>query len=100
MESRDPVGGFLGDIYSTLKERISSPFISSFAIAWSAINYKIFVLLFSDKEYEAKIKLIDEMFDSPDEIGLFIIMFPLIVAGFYVYAWPLLSIKINWYVLD
>jgi len=100
MESRDPIGGFLGDLYSTLKDRISSPFVSGFVIAWSVINYKFFVLLFSDKEYEVKIKLIDEMFDSPDEIGISLIMFPLIVTGIYVFAWPLLSIKINWYVLD
>jgi len=39
VEKTDPVDSFLDDIYLTLKERISSLFISSFVIAWSVVNY-------------------------------------------------------------
>jgi len=38
------LGKSIGDF---VEERLTSPLISSFGLAWAAVNYKFFVILFS-----------------------------------------------------
>lgn len=52
------LGKSIGDF---VEERLTSPLISSFALAWTAVNYKFFVILFSKNTASEAFKLIEEV---------------------------------------
>jgi hypothetical protein len=71
-------------------ERIKSPLLSSFGVAWLFLNWKIvLLLLFSDKAIEEKIKEIDQLTNVCN--GLWI---PGVVAIFYTVIYPLINYAI------
>lgn len=79
------------EILSTSKEaaieRIKSPLISSFLVAWLAFNWKaVFILLFSESAIEDKIEKITNI--SNISIGFWL---PLSVAIFYAAIYPLIN---------
>ncbi len=85
MSAFDPFSKTLG---SVIDERLSSPLISSFLIAWSVWNYKVFFILFADMPLKDRFKwLHDERFSGMDflanGIGL-----PLIFTLVYIYWLP------------
>lgn len=57
--SWEPISKTLG---SVIDERLSSPLISTFVISWSLINYKFFVILFSDESVTKTFDLIEDTF--------------------------------------
>lgn len=79
------------EIFSTTKdvviERMKSPLISSFSIAWGIFNWKIvLILLFSDKPVEDKIFAIDQFTNFYSSL-----IFPFLVAIFYAAIYPLIN---------
>lgn len=71
-------------------ERIKSPLLSSFSVAWLFFNWKIvLLLLFSDKSVEEKIKEIDQITSIYN--GLW---FPGLIAVFYTVVYPYINYRI------
>jgi hypothetical protein len=82
------------DLFSDSKdiiiERIKSPLLSSFGIAWLFFNWKIvLLLLFSNKGIEDKIKEIDQLTSICN--GLW---FPGLIAIFYTIIYPFINYAI------
>jgi hypothetical protein len=81
----------INDLFSASKnviiERIKSPLLSSFGIAWLFFNWKIvLLLLFSNKGIEDKIKDIDQLTNILNGFW-----FPCAIATFYTVAYPLIN---------
>lgn len=72
-----------------------SPFISSFVISWVIINYKFIMILISDKDVVLKLHLIKLSSFSP----LHFYLYPVLVALFYVFAYPWISLWFYKYTL-
>lgn len=70
------------------EERLSNPLISSFAIAWSLYNYKVFVILFSENTVTETFSLIHQRF--PDESAVLVhgFVWPAVFAALYLFALP------------
>lgn len=76
----------LGD---ALRDRISSPFISSFLIAAIVNNYKFFVVLLSDERYESKFRYIGEsLYKNQTEYIQHWLLVPSAAAIIYTFVWP------------
>jgi len=86
MSALDSLGKSIGEV---VDERMSSPLISSFALAWSIINYQFFVILLSKTPVSETLHLI-KIYCFPDYIAgaLYGILFPLIAALFYLFVLP------------
>ena len=70
-------------------ERLASPLLGSFAVAWCAWNYRFLVILFSDESVTQTFKLI-EVVAFPDlrAVCLKGLMLPLASALIYVFLYP------------
>lgn len=83
--SLEPLSKSLGTV---IDERLSSPLISSFVLAWSLWNYKIFFVLFSSRSLEYKFDTVEAHFAGMNLLvngfGL-----PLIAAIIYLYWLPI-----------
>jgi hypothetical protein len=80
---------FIKSAKQTLEERLSSPFLSSFAISWVLWNYKFLVILFSDAGVSETFKLIDTVaFPTCWTIFTRGTLFPLVSALIYVFVYP------------
>ena len=55
---------FEKSIKSTLYDRLSSPLIGSYVTAWCLVNYKIFLIVFSDMSYPQKVQYLDAFFST------------------------------------
>jgi hypothetical protein len=74
---------------SVIEERVSNPLVTTFAISWSIINWKFFVLLFSKNTATDTFRLINEIcFPTPEKLFGQGILAPLIVTIAYVYLLP------------
>jgi hypothetical protein len=73
----------------TIVERMTSPLLGSFAVAWCLWNYKFLVILFSENGVSQTFKLIESI-AFPDLWSVFNrgVLFPLISALVYVFAYP------------
>ena len=82
--SLEPLSKSLGTV---IDERLSSPLISSFVLAWSLWNYKVFFVLFSSRSLEYKFDTVEAHFAGMNLLvngfGL-----PLIAAIIYLYWLP------------
>ena len=79
----------LQSIFKATEDRIKNPFIGAFFSSWIIFNWKpVFLMIFSSKNIEGKIKFIDENFTSTNNL----LIFPLITAVFYVLILPYLSL--------
>ncbi|WP_347068625.1 hypothetical protein [Flavobacterium sp. WV_118_3] len=80
----------------SIDERLSNPIIGTFTVAWLVCNWKIiFIILFSDKKIEEKIKYIELNYSNSDSL----ILFPLLFSFVYllIFPWLLLGIQILQY---
>lgn len=86
MSALDSLGKSIGEV---IDERMSSPLISSFAIAWAMINYKFFVILFSDTPVKQTFLLIQEIC-FPDTWSWILkgLLYPLAAAMAYLFLLP------------
>ncbi|MBP0049837.1 hypothetical protein H9C73_13980 [Marinobacterium sp. AK62] len=73
-------------IKATLYDRLHSPFLGSFSIAWSIINYKTLLIIFSSLSVREKIKYIEDI--PSDEKFIFYFTYPLLVSFFYMFIFP------------
>jgi hypothetical protein len=72
-----------------LLERISSPIIGSFVIAWSLWNYKFFVILFSAATVTQTFALISQIvFPTTGDLMLYGFILPLATAAAYIFLYP------------
>lgn len=85
MSTLDSLGKSIGEV---IDERMSSPLISSFTIAWGIINYKFFVILFSDTPVKQTFLMIHEMFPDAWDLALRGFIYPLLAALFYLFVLP------------
>lgn len=70
-------------------ERLSSPLLGSFVIAWSGWNYRFFVILFSDASVSKTFEMIDQIaFASWWAYLGHGLLFPLLTALAYVFFYP------------
>lgn len=82
---------------STFYERISSPFVSSFAISWCIFNYKVIVILFSSLEVRYKFYEIELVYlkSNWDWFGIQFspncFLYPLLAALFYTLLFPFIE---------
>jgi predicted DNA-binding transcriptional regulator len=73
----------------TLTERLSSPLLGSFTIAWSLWNYKFLVILFSAESVTRTFELVDTVaFPDVSSVLLRGLLFPLLAALAYVFLYP------------
>lgn len=80
----------LKSIQAQLNERISSPLSGSFIISWLLWNHRIIVVLFSDKNVEAKFNYIDNVLLGDGVLWTFgyVFFFPFLIALAYIYVYP------------
>jgi hypothetical protein len=72
-----------------LLERISSPIIGSFVIAWSLWNYKFFVILFSAASVTKTFDLINSIvFPTTGDLILRGAVLPALTAAAYIFLYP------------
>jgi len=73
----------------TLAERLASPLLGSFAVAWCVWNYKFLVILFSAAGVSQTFKLIETV-AFPDTWSVLTrgALYPLLSALLYVFAYP------------
>jgi len=95
----------LRSIKAFLYERAVSPLAGAFIIAWLVSNYRVIVILLSDVHFRYKFAAIDEYFSIANiskiefldqnfgyvYLGL---ARPVILAGFYIFLYPLLAIPV------
>jgi hypothetical protein len=73
----------------TLTERLSSPLLGSFAVAWCLVNYKFLVILFSAASVTQTFELIDTVaFPNSKAVWLNGVIRPLSLALAYVFVYP------------
>ena len=89
--SWEPISKTLG---SVIDERLSSPLISTFAISWSLINYKFFVILFSNNTVSMTFKLIDGLYPTKLDFYGWAIAAPFAATLVYIYWLPKLSLPV------
>lgn len=82
----------ISNLFEDIKERISSPFFSSFIISWLVINWKIPIVLFWYSTNDLRVDGYDSYLDFIEKYsnGLNIILPPVIGALFYCFAYPFL----------
>lgn len=73
----------------TIAERLASPLLGAFGLAWCLWNYKFLVILFSSASVLQTFKLIENI-AFPDTSSVFLkgILYPLASALVYVFAYP------------
>lgn len=81
----EPFGKTLGTF---LEERLSNPLISSFIVAWSLYNYKIFVILFSKNTVTDTFSLIHQRFPDLSAVALHGVLLPAVFAALYLFVLP------------
>ncbi len=75
-----------------IEDRLSSPLLTGFAFAWSIINYRFFLILFSNERFTEKIALIENYVFQSNEVRLYKgLIYPLLAAFTYVLIYPFLD---------
>lgn len=73
-----------------LYERVSSPLAGAFLLAWAVWNFKLIMVILGDGTYQDKIAFIDlHLYSGADHGALRGILYPLLTALFYLYAYPI-----------
>lgn len=80
-------------IRNSLRERITSPLLGTFAIAWAIWNYRFLAVLFSEIPYHEKFSYIDSELYAGDFINRFLCQFvlPIISTLLFIWLYPILS---------
>lgn len=79
----------------TLARRLSSPFLSSFIIAWCFWNYDVVLLVLSGADWDTKVTYINGVFVGWTYACR--VTAPIFIAAIYVYAWPWIDMEIYGY---
>lgn len=75
-----------------IEDRLSSPLLTGFLFAWSIINYRFFLILFSNERFIEKIALIEQyVFPSADTKLYKGFIYPLAAALIYVLIYPFID---------
>ncbi len=82
----DSLGKTLGTFF---EERLTNPLISSFVIAWSLYNYKVFVILLSKNTVTETFLLMNQRFPDWSTVVIHGFIIPAIFAALYLFVLPL-----------
>lgn len=93
------------DIYKSTKqniiERLSSPLIGSFVVAWGLWNYKFLVILFSNAGVTQTFNLVEKIaFPDATTIVLKGAVLPLATAILYIFIYPYPALKVYEFTLQ
>lgn len=81
---------FEKSVKATLYDRLASPLIGSYVVAWCVFNYKIILIILSDLQYTQKSECIDALFplwwNYPVRYGI-----PLLWSAFYILCYPVIA---------
>ncbi len=81
--------GIVETIKTAVAERTVSPLFASFALSWSAWNYRFLMAVISDLKFKEKIDFIDQvLFKSWDDYLLRGFVYPLVTTVLIIYAYP------------
>lgn len=69
------IADFLKEIWTSSKERLKSPFLGTFTISWLALNYRLLLVVFSEKGVAYKLQYIQGYHDWCNSL-----LYPLISA--------------------
>ncbi|BBB31185.1 hypothetical protein [Neptunomonas japonica] len=76
-------------IKADLYDRVSSPLMFGFCVAWCVWNYKFLLVLLSDEKVLEKVRIIDEILYKTDYQVLFYgIFYPLCSTLIYIFIYP------------
>lgn len=76
-------------VKAQLYERANSPLLASFALSWSAFNYKFFVVILSSANIEERLRLLDTVVFPPTwDTALRTAIYPLLAAAFFLFVYP------------
>jgi hypothetical protein len=83
------INDLLTSVKETIAERLASPLLGSFVVAWALWNYKFLVILFSAASITQTFKLI-ETISFPDQTSMLFrgAVYPLASALLYVFVYP------------
>lgn len=77
-------------VKAQLYERVSSPLLASFALAWAAWNYRFILVLVSSMSATEKIAYIDShIFPTLEQISLHGALYPLLTALALIFLYPI-----------
>ncbi len=94
MNTEDAVTSIRG----ALQERAVSPLAGTWALSWAVINYKFFLIVFSELEVNAKMNMIEAVVFLPDWANWQrLLLYPSISAIFFIFVFPLLSRPVYWW---
>lgn len=84
---------FFLSLFESARERLKNPVIGTFVFAWSAINWRIILILVSsERTIEEKIKFIEENY-TDIQLNVY---FPLLVTIFYLVVLPYVLALFDW----
>jgi len=76
----------------TLAKRLSSPFLSSFFLAWCFWNYDVVLTVFSSDDWNLKLTIIKGSFIGLEYLTRFVA--PVGLAVFFVFLWPIFDMRL------
>jgi hypothetical protein len=82
----------------SIKERLSSPLITSFFVSWTIINYKVVLIVLADESLSYKLKLISWYFSNHSVSST--LLLPLIAVFVYVFVYPYVLRPVNRFLLN
>ncbi|MTZ12800.1 hypothetical protein GNE00_03535 [Pseudomonas sp. JL972] len=84
-----------------IKERAASPLSGAFIVSWLLINHKLLVVLFSDVKPWVKFGYINNhLYPDLASLALSGIAYPLLMASFYIFIYPLPARKALLFTLE
>jgi len=75
-----------------LSERLGNPLTGAFILAWCLINFRLFVVVFGEGEWPAKIEYIDKTLYPSSSVWASRTGWALLSAALYVFAYPFVAI--------
>lgn len=85
------------EILESIADRFKNPLLLSFLASWVIVNYRLFVVLWSDEHYEAKFHFISSRLYGPEtNVFAATVGWPFVGAVFYVLILPAISLASTW----
>lgn len=77
-------------VSEAIRERMSSPFLSSIVLSWPIVNYKLLMVVFGSGDYEGKLFYIDTYLYGGvwNSNFMHLAVWPMLVGGFFTLWYP------------
>lgn len=90
----DSVKEVLTSFVESMRDRIGNPLVGAFFLSWLVWNFRLVLVLVGDGEggWKAKLDFIDKtLMTNPSDWWIHGLLYPLAIAGLWVFAFPFLS---------